>query len=144
MRAKFRLRPVASRPAGLFGLVVLLGFIGLGRADAHVARGLCGAHVLVLEFNHDVQMLSDGPYPAALKRRVGGERGHLSNLQAAELLERLAGPELHTLVLAHLSEANNEPERALDSARGALARTGLEGVRVLVASQHEVGPNLAV
>lgn len=116
----------------------------MGRPDAHVAKRLHGAHVLVLEFNHDVGMLEAGPYSAALKRRVSGDLGHLSNEQAATMLEGLAGPELHTLVLAHLSETNNRPELALDRACGALDALGRSDVRVLVASQHEPGPELEV
>jgi phosphoribosyl 1,2-cyclic phosphodiesterase len=116
----------------------------MGRPDAHVAAALGGAHVLVLEFNHDEGLLASGPYSAALKRRVAGDRGHLSNAQAATMLEALAGPELHTLVLAHLSETNNTPTLALEAAHGALARLGRDDVRVLVASQHEIGPALTV
>lgn len=116
----------------------------MGRPDEYVARALRGAHVLVLEFNHDRDMLEQGPYPMALKRRVGGDAGHLSNAQAAQMLRWLAGPELHTLVLAHLSLHNNRPELALEAARTTLEALGLGHVRVLVASQHEIGENLAV
>lgn len=116
----------------------------LGRPDREAAGRLAGAHVLVLEFNHDPGMLAVGPYPPALQRRVGGDHGHLSNEQAATMLRHLAGPELHTLVLAHLSEVNNRPELALAAARETLDALGLGRVRVLVASQHEVGPSLEV
>jgi len=116
----------------------------MGRPEREVARALAGAHVLVLEFNHDRRLLDEGPYSAALKARVRGDRGHLSNEQAATMLEWLAGPELHTLVLAHLSETNNRPALAEEHARATLERLGLAHVRVLVASQHEVGPNLEV
>jgi phosphoribosyl 1,2-cyclic phosphodiesterase len=115
----------------------------MGRPDARVAAELRGAQLLVLEFNHDEGLLAAGPYSAALKRRVAGDRGHLSNAQAAAMLEALAGPELHTLVLAHLSETNNSPTLALEAAHGALARLGRDDVRVLVASQHELGPVLS-
>jgi phosphoribosyl 1,2-cyclic phosphodiesterase len=114
----------------------------MGRPDRDVARALGGAHLLVLEFNHDRRMLDDGPYPAALKARVRGDHGHLSNEQAAQMLEWMAGPQLHTLVLAHLSETNNRRELAEACARATLERLGLAHVRVVVASQHEVGPNL--
>jgi hypothetical protein len=60
------------------------------------------------------------------------------------MLELLAGPELHTLVLAHLSKKTNLPELALASAHATLDRLGLSHVRVLVANQHEVGESLAV
>ena len=116
----------------------------MGVPTAGVASALRGAHVLVLEFNHDRTMLLDGPYPHVLKRRIGGDRGHLSNEQACCMLELLAGPELHTLVLAHLSETNNTPALALESARATLERLGLGQVRVIVADQHAIGENLSV
>lgn len=116
----------------------------MGRPDADAARALQGAHLLLLEFNHDAELLRTGPYPPALKRRVGGPRGHLSNDEAAEVLQALATPALHTLVLLHLSGVNNTPELARAAAQRALARLGRADVRVLVASQDEVGPNLEV
>ena len=116
----------------------------MGRPDRDIARRLAGAHVLVLEFNHDTGLLERGPYPPALRRRIAGNAGHLSNEQAAQMLGWLAGEELHTLVLAHLSEPNNRPLLAIEAARAMLDDLGLGHVRVLVASQHEVGPNLEV
>jgi phosphoribosyl 1,2-cyclic phosphodiesterase len=116
----------------------------IGRPDPEVARRLAGAHVLVLEFNHDRELMTRGPYPPVLQRRITGGRGHLSNEEAARMLELLAGPELHTLVLAHLSKKTNRPELALEAARGALERLGAGHVEVLLASQDEVGPNLRV
>lgn len=116
----------------------------MGHPTREAALRLAGAHVLVLEFNHDARMLETGPYAPKLKRRVGGDRGHLSNDQASRMLELLAGDALHTLVLAHLSAVNNTPERALGTARATLDRLGLAAVRVLVAEQDRVGPNLAV
>ncbi len=102
----------------------------------------------MLEFNHDAEMLARGPYSDALKRRVGGPRGHLSNAQAAEVLRWAAAAPpggrapLHTLVLAHLSATNNRPELALASARAVLQELGLEHVRMLVAEQDRPGPSL--
>ena len=116
----------------------------MGHPRAELMKSLGGAHVLVLEFNYDAEMLATGPYPPKLKQRVAGNGGHLSNDQAAEVLEHLAGPELHTLVLAHLSETNNTPERAREVAESALQRMGRGDVRVIVAPQYEVGPNLEV
>lgn len=121
---------------------VILTDMGVPRPE--VAARLRGAHVLVLEFNHDAQLLAGGPYPAALKRRIAGNAGHLSNEQAARMLCAMADGNLHTLVLAHLSAHNNTPERALEAARAALEVAGLHGVRVLVAGQDEVGENLEV
>jgi len=125
------------------GRVVVI-LTDLGHPNPVLARTLAGAHVLVLEFNYDPELMANGPYSPALQRRITGGRGHLSNEQAAGMLELLAGEELHTLVLAHLSKKTNTPELALDRARAALARIGREDVRVLVASQDEVGDDLAV
>lgn len=116
----------------------------MGHPRREVADALQGAHVLVLEFNHDVAGLANGPYPPVLQNRIGGDRGHLSNEQAAQMLQWLAGPNLHTLVLAHLSKKTNTEARAEEAARRTLSTLGLDHVRVLVASQDEVGPNLTV
>jgi phosphoribosyl 1,2-cyclic phosphodiesterase len=116
----------------------------MGSPDAEVSRALSGVHALLLEFNHDAAMLAGGPYSPALKRRVAGPRGHLSNEQAAEVLRAAAAPPLHTVVLAHLSATNNTPELALAAARGALERGGLGQVRVVIAEQDRIGPNLEV
>ena len=116
----------------------------MGHPDRHAARQLAGAHLLVLEFNHDLGMLDRGPYEPALKRRIAGPHGHLSNEQAAEMLCHLAGPELHTVVLAHLSETNNTPLLALAAARGMLEDLGLDHVRVVIAEQARIGENAAV
>ncbi|HEX6883942.1 MAG TPA: MBL fold metallo-hydrolase [Planctomycetota bacterium] len=116
----------------------------LGAADPAVGRALAGVHVLALEFNHDAELLARGPYTPALKRRVGGPRGHLSNAQAAELLALALAPELHTLVLVHLSATNNRPELALASAQGVLERAGRTDVRLVVAEQERIGAALAV
>ena len=78
--------------------------------------------ILALESNHDARMLASGPYPAHLKRRVGGDHGHLSNDQAAEALRTLVGPDTETVVAMHLSQENNRPSmavRALAAAVGA-------------------------
>ena len=74
----------------------------------------------MLECNHDTQMLARGPYPEALKRRVGGGLGHLSNLQSAALLASLGVGQLQHLVLTHLSEVNNSPELARGAVVAAL------------------------
>ncbi len=76
----------------------------------HIEAQLSGCDALLLESNHDEQMLRDGPYPVSLKRRVAGRHGHLSNAQAAELLQRLDNGRLQHLVAAHLSEENNSPQ----------------------------------
>jgi phosphoribosyl 1,2-cyclic phosphodiesterase len=92
----------------------------LGRITAHVISVLSGCDALLLEFNHDAMRLADGPYPPSLKRRVGGDWGHLSNTQAAGLLRAMDRSRLQQLVLTHLSEKNNTPELARAAACDAL------------------------
>ena len=91
----------------------------VGAPTPHIAECLDGCDALVLECNHDVDMLAGGQYPPALKQRVGGRHGHLSNDQAADLLGRLDVSKLQHLVAAHLSDKNNTPHLA----RKALADT---------------------
>lgn len=78
----------------------------------HIETQLNGCDALLLECNHDIEMLISGRYPPSLKQRVGGRHGHLSNAQAAELLSRLEHGRLQHLVAAHLSEENNRPQLA--------------------------------
>jgi phosphoribosyl 1,2-cyclic phosphodiesterase len=82
----------------------------LGSVTTHVATAYRDCDLLLLEFNHDMAMLAQGPYPPALKRRVGGAWGHLSNGQAAELLLALEHSRLWRLFIAHISEKNNSRE----------------------------------
>lgn len=110
----------------------------LGRSTETIRRHLEGVDGLVLEMNHDLRMLLEGPYPEVLKRRIHGDLGHLSNDQAAELLADLLHPGLQHLSLAHLSEHNNLPELARDRAGAVLADAALSPV-LAVASQHRPG-----
>jgi phosphoribosyl 1,2-cyclic phosphodiesterase len=88
-----------------------------GCLTEHITRKLDGCDALMLECNHDPDMLANGSYPPVLKQRVGGRVGHLSNDQAAQLLQRITTSGLQHMVAAHLSEKNNTPELA----RAALA-----------------------
>ncbi|MEQ1507537.1 MAG: MBL fold metallo-hydrolase, partial [Myxococcota bacterium] len=113
----------------------------LGRTTRLVEQYVARMDVAVIEFNHDLELLMDGAYPWSLKQRVRGPHGHLSNDQAGELVRTCASSRLRHLVLAHLSEENNLPERALEAAQAALAGAGLGGVTVSVASQQlPLGP----
>ncbi|SIP95309.1 MBL fold metallo-hydrolase [Pseudacidovorax sp. RU35E] len=96
----------------------------LGHASAHVMARLAGVDALLLEFNHDVELLSQSRYPPFLKRRVGGNYGHLSNAAAAEIARAVNHAGLRHVVAAHLSEQNNRPEivrEAMAQALGAAA-----------------------
>jgi phosphoribosyl 1,2-cyclic phosphodiesterase len=84
----------------------------VGRATPHIETMLTECDALVLECNHDEQMLKEGPYQDALKKRVAGPFGHLSNSSAAELLARLDTTRLKHLIAAHLSQQNNTEELA--------------------------------
>ena len=73
---------------------------------------LSGCHGLVLECNHDLDLLMQGPYPWSLKQRVSGRLGHLDNITAANILKKLDNSHLQHLIAAHLSEKNNSPDLA--------------------------------
>lgn len=105
-----------------------------GCATPHIEQMLNGCQALVLECNHDVDMLMNGPYPASLKYRVSGHQGHLSNVQAAEILARLDTRSLQHLVAAHLSSKNNTQALALAALSNAL---GCKQEWIAVAMQQE-------
>ena len=88
----------------------------LGCATALVRERLKGVDALVLEFNHDINMLMDGPYPWHLKDRIRKNRGHLSNEQAAKLLGDIYHDGMECVALAHMSETNNAPDLAVCAA----------------------------
>jgi phosphoribosyl 1,2-cyclic phosphodiesterase len=91
-----------------------------GRITAHIRACLDGCDALMVECNHDPDMLARGPYSASLKARVGGPLGHLSNAQAAGLLESIDCSRLQHVVAAHLSDKNNHPELARASLASSL------------------------
>jgi phosphoribosyl 1,2-cyclic phosphodiesterase len=98
---------------------VRLGILtDLGHASAYVLQRLAGCHALLLECNHDPDLLAAGSYPPFLKRRVGGLWGHLANDAAAQIAQAVHHSGLRHVVAAHLSEQNNRPELA----RSALAQ----------------------
>jgi phosphoribosyl 1,2-cyclic phosphodiesterase len=105
----------ASEPLQLTcsdGMVKLGILTDLGHASRHVIDSLAGCNALLLESNHDEEMLSNSKYPAFLKARVGGDFGHLSNVQAAELLSKVMHDKLRSVNAAHLSQQNNHPSLA--------------------------------
>ena len=114
-------------PSGSVAVVTDLGHVPSGLAEF-----LDGTELLLLESNHDADMLRRGPYPHSLKQRVGGPLGHLSNAQSSDLLASLDhAPK--GVVLMHLSETNNTPQLARASAEAAL---GHNGTRLFVAQQR--------
>jgi phosphoribosyl 1,2-cyclic phosphodiesterase len=99
----------------------------LGVVTQSLQKALDKVDLLVLESNHDGEMLRNGPYPAVLKRRIASREGHLSNRAAAVAAAECAHQGLSHLVLAHLSETNNTPRTATESMRLALRRTPFKG-----------------
>ena len=92
----------------------------VGYVSDEVEAGLSGCEAVVIEANHDVDMLRSGPYPYHLKQRILSRRGHLSNADCALLASRLAQGGTKYFLLAHLSEKNNNPSLALDEVFSAL------------------------
>jgi phosphoribosyl 1,2-cyclic phosphodiesterase len=92
----------------------------LGVSTAHVEASLSGCDALVLECNHDLEMLANGDYPESLKRRIASKVGHLDNGAAAGLLGRIDTSRLKHLIAAHLSQQNNRPELARAALAGSL------------------------
>lgn len=95
-----------------------LGIItDLGCYNDYTVECLRGMNALFIEANHDVNMLQVGPYPYYLKKRILGDRGHLSNELSGQLLSRLLNDEMQTIILGHLSKENNLPELAYETVR---------------------------
>jgi phosphoribosyl 1,2-cyclic phosphodiesterase len=132
----------AADPVGFTFRVegIKVGFAtDLGYVPVSVRDHLCGSDVLVMESNHDLEMLRVGPYPWSVKQRVMSRVGHLSNGALADFFSKDYDNHATFVVLAHLSEENNHPEIARREAERALAaRGGLFSSRVLLASQTEV------
>ncbi|MGH9606837.1 MAG: MBL fold metallo-hydrolase [Terracidiphilus sp.] len=118
---------------------VRLGFAtDLGYIPPNVKAQLTGVDLLLLESNHDLEMLRDGPYPWSVKQRVLSRVGHLSNEATAEFLENQYDGQAAYVILAHLSENNNLPELARVAAERALnGRASLLANRLLLATQNE-------
>jgi phosphoribosyl 1,2-cyclic phosphodiesterase len=106
----------------------------VGSSTRHIETCLDGCDALLLECNHDRELLWDGDYPPSLKQRVGGPLGHLDNDAAATLLARLDCSRLQHLVAMHLSEQNNTPYLAASALSGAL---GCEASWIQIAGQDD-------
>jgi phosphoribosyl 1,2-cyclic phosphodiesterase len=108
----------------------------LGTCTDAVEQQLRGCQAIILEANHDPDLLWNGPYPSFLKKRVAGGYGHLSNQQTCALLGSLHHGALQTVVLAHLSEVNNTPELVRQELARLRSAPKWAGVRFELASQH--------
>lgn len=108
----------------------------LGLPTRLVADQLKACRVLVIEANHDEQMLWDGSYPWPLKQRIRSRHGHLSNIETRQLVEEVCWPGLEALFLAHLSEENNCPHLVAEFFSQTLAQLG-HRPQIIVGSQHQ-------
>ena len=116
----------------------------LGVVTPNVLEGVLGAHLVVCEANHDMDLLRSGPYPYPLKARILGDRGHLSNEAGADLAGACAQAGARTILLSHLSQQNNTPALALRAAQAALRRAGVDPDRdVTLAVSPRSEPSIA-
>ncbi len=109
----------------------------VGCVTTEIMDELEDAHILCVEANHDVQMLKEGSYPAYLKKRVMGERGHLSNVSCGSMLKEIINKRMSSIYLAHLSLENNRPQVAFDTVSAMIYQT--EGPDLMVA--HRTDPS---
>jgi phosphoribosyl 1,2-cyclic phosphodiesterase len=109
----------------------------IGYMPDHVAKQLRESDVLILESNHDLEMLRVGPYPWTLKQRLMGRYGHLSNAAVGRYIREQFDGQAQHMVLAHLSSKNNHPAIAKHEAARALRDRGLADTQLMVTSQDE-------
>ena len=119
-----------DRTYARIGYATDVGFI-----SHEIESGLMGCDAVVLESNHDLEMLHDGPYPYDLKQRIASRRGHLSNPDSAAFAAKLCANGTRALMLAHLSQENNTPELALNEC---LCTVGCENVCIRVADPDRI------
>lgn len=122
--------------SGVFGFCTDFGHI-----TDEVFEGLRGVDTAMIEANHDLEMLRNGPYPVALKRRILSDHGHLSNDACGLLAKRLYRDGTRKLILGHLSRENNRPALAQKSVLGTLAADGIDtenGLVLMVAPEKEL------
>lgn len=118
------------------GRVIQVGYAtDIGHVSTAVESALTGCDAVILESNHDVEMLHTGPYPYPLKQRISSRYGHLSNVDCAALSARLCQAGTKSLMLAHLSQENNTPEIAFSVCRDALSE--FENIHLCVAHPND-------
>ena len=106
----------------------------LGHTNERILESIRGSNIVYLEANYDEKMLMEGTkYPLALKRRIGGQFGHLSNTESAKAILYLAKYGTKQFVLSHLSKENNNPDLAFDYITNIISRYGVvEGVNIKI------------
>ena len=120
----------------------------LGNYNDYTVESLKGMDALLLEANHDVNMLQVGPYPYYLKQRILGDRGHLSNELSGRLLNELASDRLRSVCLGHLSKENNLAELAYETVRLEVTMGDspykAEDFHIFVANRSEISETIAI
>ncbi|MCL2387036.1 MAG: MBL fold metallo-hydrolase [Defluviitaleaceae bacterium] len=129
-------RPANGNGGGGFPKVAIA--TDLGHATDSIKEHLRDARLLILESNHDPEMLQRGRYHPTLKARVASNRGHLSNAQAGMLLAEISTPQTH-VILAHLSEENNTPMLAFDTVQRVLDGNNIKVAKLEIAERHIMG-----
>ena len=112
----------------------------IGCASKTVRQMVRDVDFLMIESNHDEQMLWNGSYPLSLQRRIASRVGHLSNAECADLVRDSVSPRLRQVVMAHLSEENNTPEIAYDTMKSTLKKTAFRGALMPAMQDVVVGP----
>ncbi|WP_457576646.1 MBL fold metallo-hydrolase [Desulfomarina sp.] len=141
----FRISHDTADPVGFVisdGKVNLGYCTDTGKVTFLMEKRLAKCNGLVLEFNHNPEMLKNGPYPLVLQQRVRSSQGHLSNEEGAEFLKNTLHGHLQTIVLAHLSETNNRPELAMHAAKKSISDD--HDPELVVASQNVPTPLLSL
>jgi len=122
-----------------------IGFVtDLGIVTRLVVDKLKKCRLLVLEANHDEEMLMNGPYPWHLKQRIKSKHGHISNTESMHLLEDLLHDGLEGVLLAHLSEVNNSPDLPLAAAGALLGNQNRCSPRLLIGNQYQPSEMLRI
>ncbi len=112
----------------------------LGMVTESVRRMVKDVDLLVIESNHDEEMLRSGPYPEWLQKRIASSVGHLSNADCADLVSETITSRLRTVVLAHISEENNTPRLAFETMKDSVKRTAFRGLLGPAGQDAPVGP----
>jgi phosphoribosyl 1,2-cyclic phosphodiesterase len=108
----------------------------LGKVTPEIRDKITNRNLIVIESNHDLNMLVTGSYPEALKKRILGPNGHLSNIASADALTDAIGSRTETVILAHLSENNNDPDITRETVQEILSEEGLGDIDLRIASRY--------
>ena len=108
-----------------------------GYLNKRVFDKITNRNLYIIESNHDVKMLREGPYPYRLQQRILSDEGHLSNKDTSYYLSQVVGPKTEKIVLIHLSESNNTPQLALSCLKETFEKENLKLPKVVISYQHE-------